>query len=178
MAHRGFSAVGHYFFVFFSFKMSISLQWVVRGTPLGLEDNLMTNEQREKITALRHQGYGYTAIANSVGLSKDSVKAYCRSHCLAGEKAEKHSLAKVPTQLCLNCGKVLIQHPGRKQKKFCCPECRTAWWNAHPEAVKQKAVYTFTCPKCKKEFTAYGNAKRKYCSHGCYIAARFKGGDA
>ena len=158
--------------------MSISLQWVVRGTPLGLEDNLMTNEQREKITALRHQGYGSTAIANSVGLSKDSVNAYCRSHCLAGEKAEKHSLAEVPTQLCLNCGKVLIQHPGRKQKKFCCPECRTAWWNAHPEAVKQKAVYTFTCPKCKKEFTAYGNAKRKYCSHACYIAARFKGGDA
>ena len=33
----------------------------------------MTNEQREKITALRHQGFGYTAIANSVGLSKDSV---------------------------------------------------------------------------------------------------------
>lgn len=50
--------------------------------------------------------------------------------------------------------------------------------NAHPEAVKQKAVYTFTCPECGKEFTAYGNAKRKYCSHDCYIAARFKGGDA
>lgn len=158
--------------------MAIFLQWVVRGTPLGLEDNLMTNEQREKITALRHQGFGYTAIANSVGLSKDSVKAYCRTHGLAGEKAKSHSLAEVPTQLCLNCGKTLIQLPGRKQKKFCCPECRTAWWNAHPEAVKQKAIYTFTCPECEKEFTAYGNAKRKYCSHGCYIAARFKGGDA
>lgn len=158
--------------------MAISLQWVVRGTPLGLEDNLMTNEQREKITALRHQSFGYTAIANSVGLSKDSVKAYCRSHGLAGEKAESHSLAEVPTQLCLNCGKTLIQFPRRKQKKFCCPECRTAWWNAHPDAVKQKAVYTFICPECGKKFTAYGNAKRKYCSHDCYIAARFKGGDA
>lgn len=158
--------------------MAISLQWVVRGAPLGLEDNLMTNEQRGKITALRHQGFGYTAIANSVGLSKDSVKAYCRSHGLAGEKAESHSLAEVPTQLCLNCGKTLIQFPRRKQKKFCCPECRTAWWNAHPDAVKQKAVYTFICPECGKEFTAYGNAKRKYCSHVCYIAARFKGGDA
>ena len=153
---------GVIFFALFSFKMAISLQWVVRGTPLGLEDNLMTNEQREKITAL----------------SKDSVKAYCRSHGLAGEKAESHSLAEVPTQLCLNCGKTLIQFPRRKQKKFCCPECRTAWWNAHPEVVKQKAVYTFSCPECGKEFTAYGNAKRKYCSHDCYIAARFKGGDA
>ena len=45
----------------------------------------MTNEQRMKITNLRHQGYGYTAIANAVGLSKDSVKAYCRNHGLAGE---------------------------------------------------------------------------------------------
>lgn len=96
--------------------MAISLQWVVRGAPLGLEDNLMTNEQRGKITALRHQGFGYTAIANSVGLSKDSVKAYCRSYGLAGEKAESHSLAEVPTQLCLNCCKTLIQFPRRKQK--------------------------------------------------------------
>ena len=30
----------------------------------------MTNEQREKITALRHQGFGYTAIAKSVGLNR------------------------------------------------------------------------------------------------------------
>ena len=146
--------------------------------PLRLEDKLMTNEQREKITTLRYQGYGYTAIANSVGLSKDSVKSYCRSHGLAGEKAKSHSLAEVPTQLCLNCGKPLIQLPGKKKKKFCCPECRTTWWNAHPEAVKQKAVYAFTCSECGKKFTAYGNAKRKYCSHSCYIAARFKGGGA
>ena len=138
----------------------------------------MTNEQREKITVLRHQGFGYTAIAKSSGLSKDRVKAYCRSHGLAGEKADSHTLTAVPTQICLNCGKTLIQLPGRKLKKFCCPECRTTWWNAHPEAVKQKAIYTFTCPECGKKFTAYGNSKRKYCSHECYIAARFKGGDA
>lgn len=170
--------MSHYFFALFSFIQVVSLQWVVRETSLRLEEHRMTNEQREKITSLRHQGYGYTAIANSIGLTKDSVKAYCRSHGLAGEKAESHKLVEVPAQLCLNCGKPLLQLPGRKQKKFCCPECRTAWWNAHPEAVKQKAIYTFTCPRCGKDFSAYGNAKRKYCSHDCYIAARFKGGDA
>ena len=47
----------------------------------------MTNEQRERITALRHQGQGYATIANAVGLSKDSVKAFCRNHGLAGVKA-------------------------------------------------------------------------------------------
>ena len=137
----------------------------------------MTNEQREKITALRHQGFGYTAIANSVGLSKDSVKAYCRSHGLAGEKAESHSLAEVPTQLCLNCGKTLIQFPGRKQKKFCCPECRTAWWNAHPERVQRKAYYTLTCRHCGKQFESYGNAHRMFCSRDCYLRFRRKEAD-
>ena len=31
----------------------------------------MTNEQRERITALRHQGQSYATIANAVGLSMD-----------------------------------------------------------------------------------------------------------
>ena len=146
--------------------------------PLGLEEQSVTNEQREKIKALRHQGYGYTAIANSIGLSKGSVKAYCRTHGLAGEMAEAHKLSEVPVQLCQNCGKVLVQKPGTKQRKFCSPECRTAWWNTHPEAVQQKAIYTYSCQQCGKDFTAYGNSKRKYCSHSCYIAARFKGGEA
>lgn len=62
-------------------------------------------------------------------------------------------------------------------EKFCSDNCRTAWWNAHPEKVNRRAVYHFTCAHCGKPFTAYGNAKRKYCSHACYIADRYKGGD-
>ena len=53
----------------------------------------MTNEQRERITALRHQGQGYATIANAVGLSKDSVKAFCRNHGLAGVKAESTKMS-------------------------------------------------------------------------------------
>ena len=33
------------------------------------------------------------------------------------------------------------------------------------------------CPHCGKEFHIYGDRRRKYCSHECYIADRFKGGD-
>lgn len=36
--------------------------------------------------------------------------------------------------------------------------------------MKRKAVYTYTCPACGKEFTVYGNSHRKFCSHACYIA--------
>ena len=136
----------------------------------------MTNEQRRQISDLRHQGFGYAAIANAVGLSKDSVKAYCRSHGLGGVKADTTNPAEVATDICLNCGAALVHKPGAKRKKFCNPICRQSWWNAHPDQVKRKALYTFQCPACGKPFTSYGNDHRKYCSRACYINARFKGG--
>ena len=137
----------------------------------------MTNEQKEQITTLRQKGYGYMTIANAVGLSKDSVKAFCRNHQLAGVKAESNARVKLDEDVCLNCGKPVVQIPGRKIMKFCSSTCRQQWWNTHPEQVSRKAIYTFTCACCGKAFTAYGNASRKYCSHDCYIAARFKGGE-
>lgn len=137
----------------------------------------MTNEQREKLISLRNEGYGYTAIANAVGLSKGSVKAFCRAHGLAGVRAENNTAVDVDTEFCISCGKPLTQTPGRKKRRFCCDECRVKYWNTHQEQVKKKAVYTFVCPSCGREFTAYGNAGRKYCCHPCYIAARFKGGE-
>lgn len=140
----------------------------------------MTNEQRIRIRELRAQGFGYTSIAKAVGLSKDSVKAFCRNHGLAGIKAEYQITAEPVTNdnTCLNCGMPLTHVPGAKRKKFCNRACRQAWWNAHPEEVKRKAVYHFVCPTCGKAFTAYGNAGRKFCSHACYIAYRYAGRDA
>ncbi len=135
----------------------------------------MTNQQKEQITALRLQGYGYTTIANAVGISKDSVKAYCRRHGLGGKVAD-NSRIQLEKDMCLNCGTPLSQAEGKKKKKFCSDACRTAWWNSHQDCVHRKAVYEYTCAHCGTQFTAYGNAGRKYCSHSCYIAHRF-GGD-
>jgi len=39
--------------------------------------------------------------------------------------------------------------------------------------MNRKAVYPVVCAHCARPFESYGNAGRKYCSHGCYIAARF-----
>ena len=137
----------------------------------------MTNDQRMRITELRRQGCGYTAIANALGLSKDSVKAFCRNHGLAGVMAPNRASIQANPNACQNCGAPLTHLPGAKKKKFCCPTCRKAWWSAHPEYLKQKAIYSDTCPACGRPFTAYGNSHRKYCSHACYIADRFRGGD-
>ncbi|GHU66098.1 hypothetical protein FACS1894184_03260 [Clostridia bacterium] len=38
----------------------------------------------------------------------------------------------------------------------------SAWWTAHPECLNRKVLYTFTCPTCGREFTAYGNKSRRY----------------
>ena len=81
------------------------------------------------------------------------------------------------TTACENCGREIQQIAKRKKKRFCCDKCRNEWWNSHLDQVKRKAVYDFRCPCCGKEFHIYGDKRRKYCSHECYIADRFKGGD-
>lgn len=50
------------------------------------------------------------------------------------------------------------------------------FWNSHRDEVKHKAVYTFTCPYCGREFQSIGNPNRKYCSRECVANARRKGG--
>jgi len=67
------------------------------------------------------------------------------------------------------CGKRLEHTPGKRKKQYCSDGCRMDWWNAHQDEVKRKAFYQFTCVCCGKSFSAYGNAKRSYCSHECYI---------
>ncbi len=136
----------------------------------------MTTEQKDTIARLRKDGQGYTAIAKAAGLTKDCVKIWCQRHGLGGI-AEKKSIPEPDADFCRNCGKPLVQIPGRKTRKFCCDECRVSWWNSHPEAVTRKAVYSFVCPVCGNGFTAYGNAGRKYCSRPCFLKARFRKGN-
>ncbi len=143
-------------------------------SPYSEEVLSMTEEQKKQIIRLRKKGCGYTAVANKVGISKDTVKSFCRRNGLAGERA---SSAETQVPGCRECGKPLQQTEGMKPRVFCCDECRVKWWHEHPEKIKQRAVYSFTCAGCGKLFTAYGNSKRKYCSHECYVRSRFKGGD-
>ena len=44
----------------------------------------MTEFQEKQIRDLRLQGTGYRAIASVVGLSRDIVRNYCKSHGLDG----------------------------------------------------------------------------------------------
>jgi endogenous inhibitor of DNA gyrase (YacG/DUF329 family) len=157
-------------FFLFPLKLPPFLQWKVTGGVV------MNTEQKEQIRRLRKEGYGYASISHALGLTKSQVSAYCRRNNLTGRLADPNDANTPGAAYCQCCGKPLMQHPGRKEMKFCSDACRLKWWNSHPGDVNRKAFYTFTCACCGKTFTAYGNRHRKYCSHACYIQDRFKGG--
>ncbi len=138
----------------------------------------MTSDEKSRLTALRKAGRSYTEIADALGISKNTVKTFCRRNGLSPEVEiipEEILSTSTTDRLCSHCGKPVMQVPGRKEKKFCSDVCRTHWWNSHLELVKRKALYEYTCPTCGTAFTAYGNRHRKYCCHECYIADRFGG---
>ncbi len=132
-----------------------------------LGGGLMTKKEKECVRFLRGEGYGYLAIATRLGISLNTVKSFCRRNGLGGiaEKPDR--------QTCRQCGKPLAQEPKRPARKYCSEACRRIWWKEHSHLVNKKAFYSLTCAHCGKEFQSYGNQKRKYCSHPCYIAARF-----
>jgi len=120
----------------------------------------MTNEQKKIIQRLRSQGKTYNSIATDLSMSINTVKAFCRRSNLAVSR-------------CKLCGKPLIHIEKHKAKTFCNDYCRQAWWRVNRDQMNKKAIYFFTCKRCKQPFESYGNRSRKYCSHVCYIAERF-----
>ena len=132
----------------------------------------MTDEQRQQITNLRKTGYGYKKISQVLGVPENTIKSFCRRKNLGGIAVR----GKKESGICKYCGIAVEQHVGRKTKKFCSDYCRMKWWNSHLDQVQRKATYNYICPVCKKAFSVYGNANRKYCSHACYIEDRFGGG--
>jgi endogenous inhibitor of DNA gyrase (YacG/DUF329 family) len=130
----------------------------------------MTGLQKNRIGYLRGKGESYSTIAAALNISENTVKSYCRRNNLgAGFISDE---IQPVGDACEHCGKPLTFTAGTKKKRFCSDKCRMAWWSAHPEAVNRKAVYRFVCPTCGSEFTAYGNAHRKYCSRFCYGQSR------
>ena len=130
----------------------------------------MTNAHKKRIEYMRGKGESYAAIAVALGISENTVKSYCRRNSLGAGFISNSPIGRADT--CNNCGQPISHTPGAKKKRFCSDKCRMSWWAKHPEAVNRKAVYQFTCPICKTEFTAYGNSKRRYCSRTCFGLSR------
>ena len=138
----------------------------------------MTKEQKEEIYKLRLDGLGYKSIAKALYVNSDAVKSYCKRHHLNGPAQLVALNAKViqeKNDLCQCCNGPIRKRKRGRTKKFCSEECRRKWWKENQNKCTQKATatYPYTCLMCGKAFTVYGNSKRKYCSHSCYIHYRY-----
>ncbi|AVP55283.1 hypothetical protein K144313037_17600 [Clostridium tetani] len=133
----------------------------------------MTDEQKERIKHMRQQGIGYKKIANEIGLSRDSVRGYCRRNGLDGLGEEIAMQHKILMQeefiyvLCLQCGKEIKQNATGRKRKYCSMECKRVWDKAHRKA------FDLECAYCVKKFKSLGIKHLKYCSRDCYIKDRF-----
>lgn len=127
----------------------------------------MTNGEKVQIGHMRKRGLGYTEIARSLGLSVNTVKSYCQR---SGVKPLAKNTVQ-PDDVCRQCGCVLKHTPGRKKKCFCSDACRLRWWHGHRELGRN--ARTVVCVSCGKAFVT--DRMQKYCSHACYIQARFGG---
>lgn len=133
----------------------------------------MTGEQKQRIQDMRQQGSRYADIADAVGLAKNTVKTFCWRNNLTACDASRDTGNEDNKDTCKHCGKKLRQISNRKPKTFCNDACRLAWWRENRDRMDKKAVYWLTCTHCGRVFDSYGNKKRKYCSHACYINARY-----
>lgn len=134
--------------------------------------------QKEKIRELRLKGVGYKGIANLLGISRDSVRGFCKRNNLEGSScvvALNFEEKKKKNLLCGCCEKTIKQKAKGRIRRFCSDACRRKWWNENQDGrnKNEAAIYKYKCLYCNKRFVAYGNKKRKYCSHECYIKDRF-----
>lgn len=127
----------------------------------------MTGEEKSKIRELRQKGLSYQTIANTIGVTSETVRSFLR-----------RQKRKDPETRCKNCGIKLTFIPGKMRKKFCSEKCRMAWWNSHQDQVNRKAYYPLVCQTCGKTFLSYGNRNRHYCNRSCFALARKKQGTA
>ena len=144
----------------------------VKGSTLGTEERDMTDNQKQSIREMRGSGLGYKKIAHALELPVGTVQSFCRRENIVAVEStvfdEDH---------CRQCGKPLVHQSHVKRRRFCSDECRIAWWTAHPcsKNGNTKASRIVICESCGKPFAAYGKDSRKYCSHACYVTARFGG---
>ena len=119
----------------------------------------MKTEMKTRIRELRSEGYGYKRIAKALDLTLSVVR-------YAVNKMSDEDLLEGQ---CEQCGMKIKSIKGKKRKRFCSDRCRWDWWNSHHRNINKKAFTNHQCKCCSREFSSYGNNRRIYCSHECYI---------
>ena len=141
------------------------------------EGSNMTDTQKKLIVGMRTSGQGYKQIAETLGISANTIKSYCQRSGLTGGKVsnDDHIIEKKDT--CKQCGAALAQRPNIKSKTFCSNECRIRWWSKNRNQSAGASTVAKCCAHCGLVFQSQVSAKRKYCCLACFIAAHQRKGD-
>ena len=75
----------------------------------------MTDNQKEIIQIYRENGMSYKKIADTLSVSINTVKTFCKRNGLGGVRTTVTVTDKVMVKACECCGKPVSQNPGRKQ---------------------------------------------------------------
>ncbi len=121
----------------------------------------MTERERNIIISRRRNGDPISSIAKDLNLNVNTVKSFCQRQKITIQETEKAR--------CLYCNGELPDYQSGRPRRFCSDVCRQAYWNTRQKQYRTEHI----CPNCGKAFNARKN--RKYCSHSCYIAFRFRG---
>lgn len=138
----------------------------------------MTSTEKSSINELRAQGFGYKRIARMLNVSVSTVQSYCRrgQGPKPGEAIEQRAASSEfgatdpeGNPICKQCGAAIALHPHRRARLFCSDACRQKYWYQHRAGASTATSHT--CPTCGQTFAT--SRPQIYCSHDCYIRARF-----
>lgn len=125
----------------------------------------MTSQEKARLLEMRHAGLSIAQISANLGISKNTLKSFCR-------RTEINKDAATTTG-CVQCGlPIVIQG----KRRFCSNGCRYAWNYGHRVLNIRNAVEK-KCACCGKRFFSYASSHRKYCSRTCYMADRYGNGE-
>ena len=129
----------------------------------------MNSLQKAQIEKMRASGFGFHEISHKMDIPVSTIKSYCYSHGILDTSDQIGGVC------CPQCGQP-VPRMRFKPRRFCSDACCVQYWHRHPDEMKKRSVVEQHCAHCGKTFNDYAGRGRRYCSHPCYIAARYGGG--
>ncbi len=135
---------------------------------------MMSEQEKQYIVKQRALGKSFVQIGRELGRGESSVR-YVFNHIMDEEtKADE----VIPTAFlgtgtsgtpkCRYCGRDFKRPAMGSKQLFCSARCRNAWGNEQ----KRRTPYSRVCEQCGREFTAFGNPHKRFCSRKCFADSR------
>lgn len=121
----------------------------------------MTSQQKARLLEMRQAGLSFAQISADLGISKNTLKSFCRRVDVTIDAAATTACARCATPIA-----------AKGKRRFCSNGCRYAWSYSHRILNARNAVEK-VCACCSERFFCYASSHRKYCSRACYIADRY-----